>query len=624
MFRVEKMISFRFTILAWLMASGLLAWSAVGCSSNVSDRLAEKPGSTAEKAAPIQVRLSRDESGSWTLIRGEQPFRIQGAGGDGSLELLAACGGNSTRLWGVDGNTKRRLDEAHRAGLTVAVGIWLEHSQKGFDYANTVKVKQQFDQVIAAVKQYKDHPAVLVWGLGNEMEGYETGANPDLWQHVESLAKAIKEIDPNHPTMTVVAELTPDKVKAIHQHCPSLDIIGINSYGGCPTLPERYRQHGGTKPYIVTEFGPVGTWEVPKNNIDAIEEPTSVRKAGMYREAYRKLAADRELCLGSYAFLWGNKQEGTATWFGLLLPTGEKTNAVDVLTEEWTGKPPANRCPEIASLRLVEKNEIEPGQKVKLELLASDPDGDQLQVNWTVMQEADRYVTGGDPQSSPPVYPEAVESASETGCTVALPKSPGMYRVYVEALDGKGQATTANLPIRVSEPVIEAGPAVALPYTIYSEAALAAEFAPSGWMGDTSAVVMTPESKDLPHTGETCLKCEYKAAAGWAGVVWQNPEGDWGEKPGGKNFAGAKRLVFWARGAEGGEKLKVGFGLLGREKPYFDTTKKEQEFVLSTEWQQFEIDLSGQNLQRIKSPFFWVHAAAGKPATFYFDDVVIE
>jgi hypothetical protein len=606
-----------------LLAS-VIACSRSGDSGGKTNPQASPTSGSTVPQKPVPVKLACSEAGVWSLSRDGKPYRVLGAGGDGNLKLLAESGGNSTRLWGVDGNTGRRLDEAYKTGLTVAVGIWLEHSQKGFDYANKERVKQQYDQVIAAVKQYKDHPAVLVWGLGNEMEGYETGANPDLWKHVESLAKAIKEIDPNHPTMSVVAELTPDKVKAIHEHCPSLDIIGINSYGGCPTIPERYRQHGGTKPYIVTEFGPVGTWEVPKNNLDAIEEPTSVRKAEMYREAYRKLAADKELCLGTYAFLWGNKQEGTATWFGLLLPSGEKTNAVDMLIEEWTGKPPANRCPEVTSLKLIGKNEILPGEKVQLELAASDPEGDQLQVNWTVMQEADRYVTGGDPQATPPTFTDAVQAASATGCTVELPKTPGMYRVYVEVLDGKGQASTANVPIRVSEPTIEAGPAVALPYTIYAEAGQPSEFSPSGWMGDTSAVVMTPESKDQPHGGETCLKCEYKAAAGWAGVVWQNPEGDWGEKPGGKNFSGAKRLAFWARGAEGGEKLKVGFGLLGREKAYFDTTKKEQEFTLTKEWQRFEIDLSEQNLQRIKSPFFWVHAAAGKPATFYFDDVVVE
>jgi hypothetical protein len=50
------------------------------------------------------------------------------------------------------------------------------------------------------------------------------------------------------------------------------------------------------------------------------------------------------------------------------------------------------------------------------------------------------------------------------------------------------------------------------------------------------------------------------------GVVWQSPAGDWGEKPGGWNLTGAKRLVFKARGAKGGETLGFQFGLLGKDK----------------------------------------------------------
>lgn len=183
-------------------------------------------------SAAIPVTLKQVDN-QWQLFRDGQPYYIQGAGGEGSFELLKQCGGNSGRLWGVGENTRSRLDEAHRLGLSVAVGIWLEHERLGLiDYTDEKLVAEQFDLVIEAVNMFKDHPAVLVWGLGNEMEGYGDGDDPNIWNHVEKLAKKIKEIDPNHPTMTVIAEIGGNKIPAIHSMCPSLDIIGINSYGG--------------------------------------------------------------------------------------------------------------------------------------------------------------------------------------------------------------------------------------------------------------------------------------------------------------------------------------------------------------------------------------------------------
>ena len=62
--------------------------------------------------------------------------------------------------------------------------------------------------------------------------------------------------------MTVIAELGKDKVQKIQKLCPDIDIIGVNSYGGGASLATRYRQAGGKRPFIVTEFGPPGTWEI--------------------------------------------------------------------------------------------------------------------------------------------------------------------------------------------------------------------------------------------------------------------------------------------------------------------------------------------------------------------------
>lgn len=581
--------------------------------------LAFSPPSVAFQSSDVQV--VRGETG-WTLTRNGQPYPIRGAGGEGPLELLVACGGNSTRTWGVGDDTRARLDEAQRNGVSVAFGIWLEHERHGFDYSDKAAVQKQFDQVLATVREYKDHPAILVWGIGNEMEG--AGENPLIWQHVEELCRAVKKEDPHHPTMTVIAEMGGTKIPDLHRLCPSVDIIGINSYGGAPSVPERYRKLGGKKPYIVTEFGPVGTWEVPRNSIQAIEEPLSGQKTENYRNAYQAFAADRELCLGSYAFLWGHKQEATPTWFGLLLPNNKKLAAVDALTEFWSGQSPANRSPQIERLRLTGPNAVAPEDTLRVELTASDPEQDDLDVRWVLLRDAREYVTGGDRQSVPDDFSGRIQSSDRNGATLKAPLDPGLYRIYAYVEDATG-AAVGNLPFRVQSPEMEQpGKKTELPYLLDADQRDAGDFSASGWMGDTDAIAVDENSGDNPKFGPRCIECRFNKNSGWGGVVWLHPENDWGDRPGGLDLSGAKKLTFWARGGDGGEKVKFGFGLLGRDKNFFDTASAEREIELTAEWKQYSFPLEGQDLRRIKSGFFWVVAAQDRPVRFYLDRIAYE
>jgi hypothetical protein len=71
----------------------------------------------------------------------------------------------------------------------------------------------------------------------------------------------------------------------------------------------------------------------------------------------------------------------------------------------------------------------------------------------------------------------------------------------------------------------------------------------------------------------------------------------------------------------------IGFelGLLGKDKKYADSAKAKLAGVkLTKAWKQYEIDLSGKDLSRIKTGFCCTWAASGKPITFYLDDVRYE
>ena len=120
------------------------------------------------------------------------------------------------------------------------------------------------------------------------------------------------------------------------------------------------------------------------------------------------------------------------------------------------------------------------------------------------------------------------------------------------------------------------------------------------------------------RSGEICEDFEI-------GQVWQSPPNDWGDKPGGWNITGAKRLSFWARGEQGGEVASFQLGLLGSDKKFFDSASaKREQVTLTTEWQSFQIDLSGKDLNRIKTGFAITVAGSGRPFTIYLDDVKYE
>lgn len=397
---------------------------------------------------PVPVQITRMD-GRFQLLRHGQPYPIKGAGGESRFAELAAAGGNSLRTWDAD-ELGTILDQAHQNGLTVCAGLWMGHQRHGFSYQSQAAVIQQLEEKLAYVRKHRDHPALLMWGVGNEMEG--EGSDPSVWYAVNHLAREIKRIDPHHPTMTVIAELGENaaKVRSIERFCPDIDIIGINSYGGIETLGERYREAGGTKPYVVTEHGPLGPWEVGTTAWGAPLERSSSEKALLYAKGYRaNVVGQSDRCLGTYAFLWGHKQETTATWFGMLLPDGSRLAAADAMTNLWTGHYPANRCPHIQSLTLDRTSNLKPGEQVHAVLQASDPEHDELTFQWILRSDSGTIGEGGDAQQSESAIPNAIE-AERDQATLTVPETTGSYRLFAYIYDGNGGAAVANVPLQVA------------------------------------------------------------------------------------------------------------------------------------------------------------------------------
>ncbi len=389
----------------------------------------------------------------YTLIKDGIQHPIYGVGGSGHVELLAEYGGNTIRTWDAE-DIDELLDEAQANGVSVVAGIWLEHQRHGFDYNDPEQREEQLKRVERLVKQHRDHPALLAWGIGNELE---LGGDMDIAiRQINDAAAIVKRLDPHHPRMAVIAEIGDDKAARIQRECPDIDMLGINAYGGLGSLPQRLKEQGYNGPWAVTEYGVVGHWETGKTPWGAPYEQSSSSKADFLRDCYtRSIAPNMDgQCLGSFAFLWGNKQEKTETWYGLLLPTGETTERVDVLEEMWTGERPGNRAPRVEGIEVLEGdvNRLDPRERVRVRVKAEEPDGDPMGVEWRMIPESTAQSMGGDFEQGIGAADVDIEPDGELGAWITMPRVNGPYRIFVTVRDGKGHAGTANLPVFVGDP----------------------------------------------------------------------------------------------------------------------------------------------------------------------------
>ncbi|MBP5321853.1 MAG: hypothetical protein J6334_12795 [Kiritimatiellae bacterium] len=569
-------------------------------------------------AAGSVVKIEGGE-GAWRLTVNGEPFFINGGGGGGSKALLKAIGGNSFRTWGAN-RAREELDEARRYGHTVMLGFWLGHHNHGFSYLDTAALARTEREVLATVAAIKDHPALLCYALGNEMELGEPHPK-EMWTFINTLAEKVRAADPNHPVGTVVADMWKEKAEAINRYAPALQYIGLNAYGGACTVGRRWRELGGKLPYILTEYGPRGANECGKAPNGMPLEWTSTRKAAWYREIYEKtiLADKGTYCLGGYLFTWGHKNEISPTWFGALLPDGTKLEAVATLAALW-GHPVANRCPAISAVT-VSNDAPAPDETVTATVTATDPEGDPLTWRWTLVDEAATYGEAGLGLALPEGWDEAIVAGQDTPTVKVRLPGGGKYRLYAYCFDGKDNAAYANWPLvgKGPKPKKSLKP-VAMPYPVYGDGTRG-PWHISGYMGNTAALHVDDRCASNPHTGATCLKVTYSARDNWAGIFWQSPANDWGDRPGGVNLSKALTLVFWARGEKGGERVSFFMGGL-KDKPFSDTAnRKLEDLKLKPVWTRYRIPLDGEDLSQIKTGFGFNLGGQGVPLTFYLDDI---
>lgn len=390
-------------------------------------------------------------------------FQIRGVCGDRDLDSLVGTGVNTVRGYTIPEPDvmRAKLDEAHRLGLKVIVSEWMPHhgankNHEGgtWDFDYNAKEEEILAKFIAKVEGIGDHPAILMWGLGNEVHLDE----PYL-RVVNRMSQAIHERFPHHITSLTMINAKPEAIAAVKQFAPDIDVLGIQSYsrGAVRGAIKKTEELWG-KPFYMSEFNTNGPWNFGKTEWGVpLDEPVT-RKVSDLKDCY--VAIDESpLCLGSTIFAWGHYAVFRPTYFSTLLdpdPNGPgpnvsldrllRTPQAEVMIEHFTGKPiVGNRAPVLSRLAFeggTSSRLAKPGERMHVMFSAEDADGDKVEfVTWILDANARRTTSVAGP------FPQA----SSEHALIPAPETPGAYLLMIYAIDNQGGGSASTLAFKVPE-----------------------------------------------------------------------------------------------------------------------------------------------------------------------------
>lgn len=575
-------------------------------------------------------------NGTWLLKVDGEPYDIKGVtfGYDKEVDHYAQyfqdlnfLGVNTIRLWATDTNTKKLLDAADQYGIKVMVGIWMRHGRPGmedddsFNYLEDEKgMETMFSNAIKTVEAFKNHPAVLSWGVGNEVYlNMATDEEKKAYSHfLERVCSNIKTIDSNHPITS--EEAWTFGLEWWEKYVPSLDIYGLNSYGpGVDLLASEMNKRAIDKPYIVTEFGVTGEWDMEKNGHGVANEPTDQQKYDAIAKGYHNWIKNKPACLGAFVFHYGNGDDFLAAWLFSHFKEMYRPQYW-AIREAFTGNTPVNSVPVINQFEL-SQSQGDSGQWVPVTLSTSDSEDETLEVAFYYNQRT------GSRKRRNQILPINFRGNLSTGFEIQLPQEDGGLKIYASVKDAYSNVGIASTSIGVRDEMAKNRkylvPKPTLPFYVYQDDH-DMPYQPSAYMGNYGAIEVDTSFKGEPYTGETSIKIRYTARDNWYGVGFVDPANDWGTILGGYDLSGAKTLSFWAKTSESKLAVKAGFGLIGSDKPYPDTAKKTEGLVLTPKWKKYTIKTKKLDLSCIRSGFIIFSNGNGFPHDIYLDDIVFE
>lgn len=230
---------------------------------------------------------------------------IKGVAGYTNLREARLAGATVIRTWNETG-IRQILDSALLHELYVILGIHIDNPFRNTDADETIA--RQNRKIEEVVSTYKDHPALLFWAVGNEVDPY--GRDFRVWRQLNRYIRMVKSIDRMHPVTTAI--INGRRTIALSKiFLRDLDILSINAFGGIWALEKKLGMpiFSWDGPVIISEWGINGPWEENERTTwGAPIENTSSMKVEILKERFETyLEAPDFDCIGSFIFYWGTR-----------------------------------------------------------------------------------------------------------------------------------------------------------------------------------------------------------------------------------------------------------------------------------------------------------------------------
>jgi len=272
---------------------------------------------------------------------GHLPFDQWAASYYRDFRVLCQAGVNTITGWDADKGYQQdkfdelTLDSANKYGIGLVMPFYLPPDG---NYRDPQLANQLMADATAKISGFKNHPAVRMWGVGNEvLNDMPPDMYPAFLSFYLKLIDQFHTLDSNHPVIYRDAEdrSVPLFAQALRDSGAMRPwfLYGMNVYDKDPgPLLARWPSYGLDRPVFVSEFG--------------AEATSTADRAQGYVNMWRSIRAYPDFVMGGAPYVWTTAgPEPTDNKWGLMNASGQPVDATFAsLQQLWRAEPGANHA----------------------------------------------------------------------------------------------------------------------------------------------------------------------------------------------------------------------------------------------------------------------------------------